>query len=98
LVFGNISDVKVGLSESKHKKRKRILIMHKKTVTLLASLLLSIGLTGCGSAIVLHPIAKQDIVIMKKGQNYAPDRDGYFLSNLYFDEVLKAKVEKINLK
>lgn len=51
---------------------------------------------GC-SSIVLHPIAKQDIVIMKTGQSYTPDRNGYFLSELYFNNVLKAKLEKKGL-
>jgi hypothetical protein len=35
---------------------------------------------------------------MKKGESYTPDRDGYFLSNLYFDEILKAKIQKEKLK
>jgi len=48
--------------------------------------------------VVLHPIAKQDIVIMKKGISYTPDRDGYFLSDLYLKEVIQAKVDKANLK
>jgi hypothetical protein len=46
----------------------------------------------------MHPIVKQDIVIMRKGESYTPDRDGYFLSNLYFNNVLKAKVKKVNLR
>ena len=61
-------------------------------------LLLLIGLTGCSTIIKLHPIAQQDIVIMKKGAPYTPDRDGYFLSQLYFDEVLNAKIEKVKLR
>jgi hypothetical protein len=60
-------------------------------------LLLLIGCIGC-SRVILHPILKQDIVIMKVGQSYTPDRDGFFLSNLYMQEVMQAKVDKVNLK
>lgn len=54
-------------------------------------------LTGC-SRVTLHPILKQDIVEMKKGTSYTCDRDGYFLSKLYLDEVAQAKVERVRLK
>ena len=41
----------------------------------------SILLTGCaGNKIVLHPIDKVDIVEMKKGVAYTPEKDGWFLS------------------
>ena len=55
--------------------------------------LLCLVLTGCAS-IRLYPIEKQDIVVMKKDSSYTPDRDGFFLSNLYMTEVMKAKVDK----
>jgi len=57
-------------------------------------LLLSTTSIAC-KAIILHPIEKQDIVIMMKDVSYTPDRDGYFLSHLYMEEVLQAKVENI---
>lgn len=60
-------------------------------------LLLSIALVGC-SNIVLHPIAKQDIVRMPKNTVYTADRDGYFLSDLYVKQVMQVKVDKENLK
>ena len=63
----------------------------------LALLLLLTGLTGC-KTLVLHPITQQDIAVMKKGIPYTPDRDGYFLSKVYVDEVMQAKVDRINLK
>jgi hypothetical protein len=31
---------------------------------------------------------------MAKGSSYTPDRDGFFLSKLYMEEVVKAKVKK----
>lgn len=71
--------------------------MRSRVAILLALLLPLAALTGC-STVRLYPIAKQDIVIMKQGQAYTPDRDGFFLSNLYMQEVMQAKVEKIKLK
>jgi hypothetical protein len=67
--------------------------LSRMVILVLLPLLLA-NLIGCAS-IKLYPIEKQDIVIMKKGQSYAPDRDGYFLSQLYMDEILQAKVERI---
>ena len=58
------------------------------------SLLLSIALTGCASRdIILHPIQQSDIQPMKEGEAYTPEKDGYFLSDYYLEEVMKAKVE-----
>ena len=63
-------------------------------ITLLILLLaLAACVSGCASTI-LFPIDKQDIVIMSKGSSYTPDRDGFFLSKLYMEEVVKAKVRK----
>jgi len=61
-------------------------------LALLLPLTISIG---C-STVVLHPIAKQDLVIMPAGQSYTPDRKGYFLSELYFNKVLKVKKEMVD--
>ena len=54
-------------------------------------------LSGCGGFgnIVLHPIEKQDIQPMTKGVPYTPEVDGWFLSNLYMDEVVNAKVQRV---
>ena len=68
-----------------------------KVAILALSLQLCLGLIGCAS-IRLYPIDQQDIVIMRKGESYTPDRDGYFLSNLYMQEVMDAKTERIKLK
>ena len=51
-----------------------------------------IGLTGCAK-IVLHPISKLDIQRMNKGKAYTPEKDGYFISDHYLNEVIEAKVE-----
>lgn len=67
--------------------------------TLAKLLLATIALTtlnGCasfGKRIVLHPIEDADIHVMKKGAVYTAPKDGFFLSQLYFDEVENAKVE-----
>ena len=71
----------------------------KLIVVLMAGILLTspLGLIGC-ARIILHPIAKQDIVQIKSGTSYTSDRDGYFLSNEYVKTVMQIKVDKENLK
>ena len=56
-----------------------------------------VAFNGCATnkTIILHPIDKVDIVEMKKGVAYAPEKEGFFLSTLYLKEVMDAKVEKI---
>ena len=49
--------------------------------------------SGCARAIILHPIEKSDIVSMPKGIAYAPEKDGWFLSDFVLKEVENAKVE-----
>ena len=61
------------------------------SVTLLFSLLLF--LTGC-STVTLYPIAKSDIQAMSKGVAYAPEKDGWFISDLYLQRVVEARVTK----
>jgi hypothetical protein len=68
-----------------------------RVAILLGLLPLCLNLIGC-SRVTLYPIVKQDIVEMKSGFPYTPDRDGFFLSNLYMTEVMQAKVERVNLK
>jgi len=52
--------------------------------------------SGCASqrAITLYPIEKSDIQSMKKGEAYTPEKDGWFLSDLYMREVQNAKVQQ----
>lgn len=71
---------------------KRVL----KTAILLVLPLALIGLTGCGSirSVVLHPIEKSDITKMQKGIPYTPEKDGYFLSDYYVEEVMRARINK----
>lgn len=79
---------------------KRQLKLRRVLQTGIVALLLlgSTVLVGCARSIVLHPIDKQDIVRVAKDTPYAPDRDGYFLSDLYVKEVMEAKVDKIKLE
>ena len=42
--------------------------------------------------VVLHPISQQDIIEVDKGEVFAAPKDGYFLSDLYLEEVAKAQV------
>lgn len=62
---------------------------------LVLSLGVLISLTGCARTpkIILHPIDKVDIQIMEKGKPLSPEKNGYFISDEYLKEVLKAKVD-----
>jgi uncharacterized protein YceK len=61
---------------------------------LLLALTILITVSGCTPAVVLHPITPDDIFEMKAGQSYTSKKEGRFLSNFYYDQVLKAKVKK----
>lgn len=62
---------------------------------LLLLLVASMTLTGCaGNKVILHPIDKVDIVVMKTGIPYTPEKDGYFLSNYYLKKIVGAEVDK----
>lgn len=53
-------------------------------------------LVSCGST-NLYVIDKQDIFQVTKGTQIGEiktDRDGYFLSNLYMDKVVEAKIKR----
>ena len=60
---------------------------------LLPVLVISTVVSGC--ATVLYPIQKSDIVRMKVGQAYSPEKDGWFLSDLFLKEVTKSKVKGV---
>lgn len=44
--------------------------------------------------VVLHPIEESDIFHMKAEESYTPKKDGYFVSEFYVEEVMKARVNK----
>ena len=67
--------------------------MRMTPVKLLVVLIILIGISGCAS-IILHPIEKSDIMKMQKNVSYAPEKDGWFISDYYLEQVVKAKVEK----
>jgi len=49
------------------------------------------------TAILMHPIDKQDCLEVKKGTmvgEWQADRDGYFVSEKYMQEVMNVQVEK----
>ena len=64
---------------------------------ILALLLLALTLlVGCSSlrTVVLHPIEKSDIFAVEKNKPFTSEKDGWFLSDFYVEEVMKAKVGK----
>ena len=55
--------------------------------------LFGVLVSGCTVREVrLYPISGQDIQRVYKNEQFTPDRDGYFLSDFYMQEVLEAKV------
>jgi len=69
-------------------------LMRKTLPKLLLVWIILIGISGCATVIRLHPIEKVDIVSMTKGTPYTPEKDGWFLSTYYLEQVVKAKVER----
>jgi uncharacterized protein YceK len=67
--------------------------MKMTPVKLLAVWIILIGINGCAS-VILHPIEKSDITKMPKAVAYTPEKDGWFISDYYLEQVVKAKVEK----
>jgi hypothetical protein len=57
----------------------------------LLGLIALIVLNGC---VVLYPIETIDIISVKKGATLTAPKDGYFLSEFYIQEVVRAKVKK----
>jgi hypothetical protein len=59
-------------------------------------LLGSISIIGCSRPILIHPIEKSDIFSIPIGTKIGAittEKNGWFLSDLYVEEVMKAKVE-----
>ncbi len=65
----------------------------KKLLRVVILLSLTQLLAGCASKLVLYPISQQDIYRIEKGQVFTAEKDGYFLSDFYMQEVLEAKVK-----
>jgi hypothetical protein len=63
---------------------------------------LIISITGCVRAIVLHPIDRLDIIKVEKGATIMYpnstidkiDRNGYFVSEYYIDEIMKIRIDQ----
>ena len=76
--------------------------------TLACLLLASVSSIGCSitgdkvTVVELHPIEKSDIFRVKKdsvvslnsGDTLTVEKDGWFLSDLYVDQVMKARLNK----
>lgn len=69
---------------------------HLKLLPLILVLITSSGCASLGrDPVKLYPIEKSDIVSMPKGVAYTPEKDGWFLSDLYMEEVQRAKVDRL---
>lgn len=57
-------------------------------------LVISIFTTGCAAKkIILHPIEETDIAQLDQGESIRAPKRGFFISDYYMEEVMKAKVE-----
>jgi len=75
--------------------------MLKKVLKIGIVPLLLAGSTGCGSRIVLHPLAPEDIFDMPVGAMVVHGKDstvvtkpGWFLSDDYMKEVMNCRISK----
>jgi len=48
---------------------------------------------GCSSPVILHPIEQSDIMRVKADEWLMAPKDGYFISDLYLEQVMEAKVK-----
>ena len=79
----------------KQKKRRMMNIGKVSNIKILAVLLLVLtSSTGCKGSIILNPIEKTDIFFVEKGTSFTSEKDGYFLSEFYLDEIVQAKVKQ----
>ena len=70
-------------------------LLRSGTVLLLSLLLLV--LTGCASLglnrVTVYPIENEDIILVEEGEQFTAPKQGMFLSQFYYEEVMKAKVD-----
>ena len=59
--------------------------------------LVTASLTGCAGnrEIILYPMAQTDIFQMKPGNEYTPQKQGWFVSDFWMDKIGQAKVEQV---
>jgi len=74
--------------------------LKRKTLAKLLLVLISLAVfSGCASIrpVILHPIEKSDIFRIEKGTKCGEtiaEKDGWFVSDYYVEEVMRAKVEE----
>ena len=68
----------------------------RKIMTLLVALTLGIGLAGCSPTTKVIVIDQLDVVPLKKGAEFTPDRDGCFYSLAAEQSVMEAKRHRLN--
>ena len=68
--------------------------MALKIKMLVVLLLASTVLTGCSGLrpVILHPIEKADIFRVETGKQFTSEKDGWFISDFYLEEVMKARI------
>ena len=69
---------------------------HRRIMTLLAVLMLGIGSVGCSPITRVVVIDQLDIVPLKQGTSFTPDRDGCFYSLAAEQSVMEAKRHRLN--
>lgn len=66
----------------------------KLLLVLIAFAVTSSGCATFNQKTPIYMIEKKDIAAMNKGVPYAPETDGFFVSDFYLGEVMDAKVEQ----
>lgn len=70
------------------------MFLTESTIKILVLLLaVSTVSIGCGSKVTIHPITDKDIYRVEGGSKIAATFDGWFLSDFYMEEIVKAKVD-----
>ena len=64
----------------------------RKKILVLSLLALTVFIGCSWRQVILHPIEKSDIFRMEEGVEYVSEKDGYFVSDYYVEEVMKVKV------
>jgi len=75
------------------KNGKKLCSKFFKELILVILLLLLLGLVSCSKRVVFYTISQQDIIRIKEGEEVVAPKDGYFLSDLYMKEAVKATVQ-----
>ena len=61
---------------------------------LVVLLVLGVSFAGCTGSrqVILNPIQDTDIARVKQGESYTAKTNGWFISDMYMEEIMEAKI------